>query len=86
MYMRNVSIKEVQSEICALVRNAEEGEEITITRNGQPVAKILPFKDDGLDYSRKPKNWRNLGFMPKTPPSVILKEPKGVWEEYENID
>ncbi len=42
--MKTVSIKEANSRLSALVRAAENGETITLTRNGTPVAEIKPVK------------------------------------------
>ena len=38
----NISISEARTKFSELVRRAEAGEEIVITRRGKPVARILP--------------------------------------------
>ena len=36
---------EAKNKLSALLERAERGEEIVITRRGQPVAKLVPFHD-----------------------------------------
>jgi prevent-host-death family protein len=51
----NVSARAAKATFSRLVRRAERGEEIIITRNGRPVAKLVP-----ATTSRKP---RKLGAL-----------------------
>lgn len=47
----HVSIKDAKDRLSELVRSAERGETAVITRNGQPVADLVPHKQrGGLDY------------------------------------
>lgn len=50
--MTTVSIKNGKDHFTELVRKAESGETITITRNGKPVAEIIPAqkKDYAIDW------------------------------------
>ncbi|MEI9887474.1 MAG: type II toxin-antitoxin system prevent-host-death family antitoxin [Rhizomicrobium sp.] len=45
--MTVVSIKDGKNRFSELVRAAEGGETITITRNGEPVCEITPYKKRG---------------------------------------
>jgi len=36
---------EAKNKLSALIERAEHGEEIVITRRGQPVAKLVPFRE-----------------------------------------
>jgi len=48
--MTTVSIKEAKNRFTELVRLAEAGEEVLVTRNGKPVAEIVqPRKKGGLN-------------------------------------
>jgi len=40
--MTTVGIYELKAKISELVARAEKGEEVTITRHGRPVARLLP--------------------------------------------
>ena len=44
--MVKVAIEEVQSTIGALIEQAEHGEQVVITRDGQPVAQIVGSEPD----------------------------------------
>lgn len=48
--MREVGIFDARNALSALVELAEKGEEITITRHGKPVAKLVP---PGRDEAQK---------------------------------
>lgn len=50
--MKHVSIREAKDRLPAIVREAEAGERIVITRNGKPVADVVPHqkKKGGLDF------------------------------------
>jgi prevent-host-death family protein len=45
--MTTVSIKDAKNRLPEVVRLAEAGERVTITRNGRPVADIIPHKQGG---------------------------------------
>jgi prevent-host-death family protein len=45
--MKTVSIKEAKNRLPEVVRLAEGGEPVTITRNGKPVADVVPHKPKG---------------------------------------
>ena len=40
--MRSVGLFEIKNRLSAFVERASQGEEITITRRGQPVAMLVP--------------------------------------------
>lgn len=49
--MKHVSIKEAKDHLPALVRAAEQGERVVITRNGKPVAEVIRHqKTGGIDF------------------------------------
>ena len=45
--MTTVSIKEAKNRLTELARKVENGETITITRNGKPVLDLVPHKKKG---------------------------------------
>ena len=45
--MPSVSIKDAKNRLSELAKLAERGETVTITRNGQPVADLVPHKRPG---------------------------------------
>lgn len=49
--MKHVSIREAKDKLPALVRAVEAGEQVVITRNGKPVAEVIPHKrKGGIDF------------------------------------
>ncbi|KQX38937.1 prevent-host-death protein [Devosia sp. Root436] len=40
----DVSVSDAKAQLTDLVRRAEEGEEIVLTRHGTPIARIAPVK------------------------------------------
>jgi len=50
--MKSIGIYEAKSRLSELVEQAEAGQEITITRRGRPVAKLVPAKA-GVEVDRK---------------------------------
>jgi len=62
--MKHVSIKEAKNRLPALVREVENGEHVVITRNGEPVAEVVPHKRRGginWEGMRKWKEERGIG-------------------------
>jgi prevent-host-death family protein len=50
--MKHVSIKEAKDRLPALVREVEAGTRVVITRNGKPVADVVPHegRKGGVDF------------------------------------
>ena len=44
--MKTCSVKEVRSNLSEVIRAAESGESTTITRYGEPVARIVPVRKE----------------------------------------
>ena len=49
--MIEIGTFEAKNKLSALIEKAEAGEEIVITRRGQPVARLVPFRE-GRDRER----------------------------------
>jgi prevent-host-death family protein len=57
--MRTVGAREANQQFARLLREAEEGEEIIITRNKQPVARLTPINVK-RDEKRRAAAWRRI--------------------------
>jgi len=44
--MKTVGIFEAKTHFSALIKDAQAGETITVTKNGEPVARIVPVGGD----------------------------------------
>jgi prevent-host-death family protein len=51
--MRNVGAREANQHFSELLREVESGKEITVTRNGKPVARLLPIRLQKSDKARQ---------------------------------
>jgi prevent-host-death family protein len=58
--MKRASVGEAKAHFSALIKRAESGEEIVVTRSGTPVARILPAK---AAKERSFANDEGLGFV-----------------------
>ena len=73
--MRTASVGEAKAHFSALVKRAEAGEEVLVTRSGTPVARIVPVK---RAKERSFANDEGLGFVSddfnEPLPPELLKE------------
>ena len=42
-YMSSITVRQLRNEVSDIVRRAENGEELTVTVNGRPAARIVPL-------------------------------------------
>mgnify|MGYP001260956629 CR=1 FL=1 len=54
--MKTVGIFEAKNKLSELVAEVERGESIMLTRNGRPVAELVPIAADG-DEARAAMRW-----------------------------
>jgi len=45
-----ISIAQAKASFAALVAKAEAGEDIVVTRNGRPVARLVPMANEPVNY------------------------------------
>ena len=55
MSTRVVNTHEAKSQLSQLIREAEQGVDVIVARNGQPVARIIPWRPTRGD--RVPGTW-----------------------------
>jgi prevent-host-death family protein len=60
-FMKHASVGEAKAHFSALIKRAESGEEVLVTRSGAPVARIVPAK---AAKRRSFANDEGLGFVP----------------------
>jgi prevent-host-death family protein len=60
--MAIVNLKDAKDRLSELVRDAEKGETVVITRNGEPVADLVPHKKKkGIDWEAGERFLRERG-------------------------
>ena len=70
--MSAYSIRKEQVELSSLVERAEAGEEVVLSRDGEPVAKIIPFPKS----EESPRKLRPYGLKLSDPRLLdLLDEP-----------
>ena len=47
----DVSVAEAMNHLSELLRSVEEGEHVVITRNGKPVAQLVPRRSGSVPYT-----------------------------------
>jgi prevent-host-death family protein len=57
--MRTIGAREANQQFSRLLREVEQGVEITITRNGEPVAKLSPLNAQ-RDAKKRAAAWRRM--------------------------
>lgn len=70
-----ISIAKAKAEFAALVARAEAGEQITVTRNGRPVARLGPLP------TKKPIVYGDLAHLGPVPDDISL--PPDVLDDFE---
>jgi prevent-host-death family protein len=58
--LKQVNVHEAKTQLSRLLQVVENGEEVVIARNGEPVAKLVPHVEE-----RKPREpgWAKEGWM-----------------------
>ena len=77
--MSEFGLFEAKNKLSALVDRVEKGEEITITRRGTPVARIVPTKP-GIDREKARAAVQRLLEL-----RAKLKGPALTWEEIKQM-
>lgn len=63
--MKTVSIREAQDRLDELAHDVEQGEIVTVTRNGKPVFDLVPHKKRGVDWEAGEAYLRSKGIVRK---------------------
>jgi prevent-host-death family protein len=66
-----VSIRELRNHGGEVLARVEQGETVTVTRNGRPVAELRPLRRNGLTAEELVRRWRRL---PVVDPDVLRRD------------
>ena len=69
----DVSVYEAKANLSKLLKDVEAGREVTITRHGRPVARLVPVRDQAERERRAAKavaDFRALRDQIENPPTV----------------
>lgn len=70
-----MNVHEAKTNLSALLKRVEEGEEITIARAGKPIAQLVPVKPKGpmpVDFERG-RIWMSDDFDDPLPPDLLAQ-------------
>lgn len=72
--LAHVGLRAARKLLPKLLRRVEAGEEIVIRRGGRPVAKLVPFTDEGEPTATQPDDYRHGLHCVPTPASMTQEE------------
>lgn len=78
---REVSQRELRNDSGSILRAAEEGESFVVTRNGTPVARLIPYERDKAFVSKE-----ELRRSSARVPSIDLDRLRSEMDEYIDQD
>jgi prevent-host-death family protein len=78
--MVSVNTHEAKSRLSELLAMVEQGEEVTICRNGKPVARLIAPKD-ASDTAALQRRLDRLKPNPKLGPVIFLEDPTAPLDE-----
>ncbi len=77
--MITVNVNQAKTHLSLLLAQVEAGEEVTIARNGKPVARLVPCKKRGkrqFGSMKGNKEWEELGKLVLQP---LSEEELALW-------
>ena len=75
--MVTVNVHEAKTHLSRLLKQVEAGEEVTIARNGEPIARLTPMRKRG---KRKPGSMAGLFTVPDSFFDPLPEEELALWE------
>jgi prevent-host-death family protein len=80
-----ISVTDAKGQLTDLVRRAEAGEEVVLTRHGQPAARLVAVKDKLLDPATRRKLMEEIGVAgaaKATPGPDAARSQDFLYDEY----
>ncbi len=76
-----VGIREAKANLSRLLKEVQQGAEITISDRGIAVAKLIPIEQDSLSLKKRIENLERNGLLELPPKNVRLLPPPLPLEE-----
>lgn len=70
----NIPISEAKAQLTELVRRAENGEEVVLTRHGRPTVRLVPAE-------AAPRRKLDLALIDEITRQAVAKMKPGPWDE-----
>jgi prevent-host-death family protein len=77
--MTQVTLKEAETQLSRLIQAASEGEEVIITEDSKPVAKLVPITEQASEKRPRPRFGSGKGVFRMAPD---FDEPLEDFKEY----
>lgn len=79
-----ISVSEGKALLTDLVRRAEAGEEVVLTRHGRPAVKLVPIRQTGDAASRRRllESLRDLASMKAAPGETAARSQDDLYDEH----
>ena len=78
--MATVNVHEAKTHLSRLLAQVEAGEEVTIARNGKPIARLVRCNERG---ERRPGSMKGLFTVPDSFFEPLPADELAAWEESE---
>jgi prevent-host-death family protein len=78
--MKHFGIKETREQLSDLIDRVEAGEEIVITRQGRPVARLVPAPGQRKSLPPLAEFRKRMGSL-GTPSNRLLREERDEWAD-----
>ncbi|WP_158299818.1 type II toxin-antitoxin system Phd/YefM family antitoxin [Glycomyces paridis] len=79
---RTITQRELRNDSARILKAAEQGEEFTVTRNGTPIARVVPLDGPDRRYITKEQMDRGLEGMPQ----IDYQQMRADLEEFIDMD
>jgi prevent-host-death family protein len=79
---RKITQRELRNDSARILKAAEQGEEFTVTRNGTPIARLVPLGEPDRRFVPREQVVKGLAGMPK----VDYKRMRAEMEEYIDME
>ena len=80
-----ISVSDAKGQLTDLVKRAEAGDEVILTRHGQPVARLVPAKEKRLDAAGRRQLMEEIsasGAKKATPGPDAARSQDFLYDEY----
>lgn len=81
----HISVSDAKAQLTDLVRRAEAGDEVILTRHGQPVVRFVPVKRKPLDPAERRRLLEEIsasGAAKATPGPSAARSQDFLYDEY----
>lgn len=68
---KEYSVYETKARLSELLRTVKSGKELIVTERGQPIARLVPFKNKKITFKERISALKNAGHISERKPNYI---------------